>query len=155
MHYIWQNNHQICGHIRCVYTLYMAEQPPNMRSYTVCIYIIFGRTTTKYAVIYGVYIRYFWQGNHQIYGRIRCVYTLIWQKITKYAVTYGVYKHYVWQNNHQICGHIRCVYTVFLAGKSPNIRSDTAHMYGSGQPYTYYPHAHKDAPGTPACELPP
>jgi len=64
-----------------------------MRSHKVCIYIIYGRTTTKYAVIYGVYI------------------------------------HYIWQNNHQICGHIRCVYTVFLAGKSPNIRSDTVCIY--------------------------
>jgi len=25
--------------------------------------------------IYTVYIRYFWQGNHQIYGHIRCIYT--------------------------------------------------------------------------------
>ena len=27
------------------------------------------------------------------------------------------------------------VYTVFLAGKSSNIRSYTAYIYGSGQPY--------------------
>jgi hypothetical protein len=26
------------------------------------------------------------------------------------------------------------VYTVFLAGESPNIRSHTLHIYGSGQP---------------------
>jgi hypothetical protein len=26
-------------------------------------------------------------------------------------------------------------YTVFLEGKSPNIRSYTVHIYGSGQPY--------------------
>jgi len=44
------------------------------------MYGIFGRETTKYAVctvyiytvlanpIYTVYIRYFWQGNHQICG---------------------------------------------------------------------------------------
>jgi hypothetical protein len=24
-----------------------------------------------------VYIRYFWQGNHQIYGHIRCIYTVL------------------------------------------------------------------------------
>jgi hypothetical protein len=32
------------------------------------------------------------------------------------------------------------VYTVFSAGKSPNIRSYTVYIYGSGQPYTcaYY-----------------
>jgi hypothetical protein len=27
--------------------------------------------------IYTVYIRYFWQGNHQIYGYIRCIYTVL------------------------------------------------------------------------------
>jgi hypothetical protein len=26
---------------------------------------------------------------------------------------------------------------VFLAGKSPNIRSYTVHIYGSGQPYIF------------------
>jgi len=26
---------------------------------------------------YTVYIRYFWQGNHQIYGHIRCIYTVL------------------------------------------------------------------------------
>jgi hypothetical protein len=27
--------------------------------------------------IYTVFIRYFWQGNHQIYGHIRCIYTVL------------------------------------------------------------------------------
>jgi hypothetical protein len=27
--------------------------------------------------IYIVYIRYFWQGNHQIHGHIRCIYTVL------------------------------------------------------------------------------
>jgi len=27
--------------------------------------------------IYTVYIRYRWQGNHQIYGHIRCIYTVL------------------------------------------------------------------------------
>jgi hypothetical protein len=27
--------------------------------------------------IYTVYIRWFWQGNHQIYGHIRCIYTVL------------------------------------------------------------------------------
>jgi len=27
--------------------------------------------------IYTVYIRYSWQGNHQIYGHIRCIYTFL------------------------------------------------------------------------------
>jgi hypothetical protein len=64
-----------------------------------CIYGVFGREFTKYTAIYGVYIRfwlalhpmhqignrhkytvyvrYFWQGNHQIYGHIRCIYTVL------------------------------------------------------------------------------
>jgi hypothetical protein len=29
------------------------------------------------------------------------------------------------------------VYTAFLAGKSPNIRSYTVHIYGFGQPYIF------------------
>jgi len=33
--------------------------------------------------------------------------------------------------------YIYGVYTVILAGKSPYIRSYTAYIYGSGQPYTY------------------
>jgi len=27
--------------------------------------------------IYTVYVRYFWQGKHQIYGHIRCIYTVL------------------------------------------------------------------------------
>jgi len=27
--------------------------------------------------IYTVYVRYFWQGNHHIYGHIRCIYTVL------------------------------------------------------------------------------
>jgi len=27
--------------------------------------------------IYTMYIRYYWQGNHQIYGHIRCIYTVL------------------------------------------------------------------------------
>jgi len=60
--------------------------------YIRCIYDLFGREITQYTVIYGeacraslaksdtlfthlyiytVYIRFIWQGNHQIYGHIR------------------------------------------------------------------------------------
>ena len=53
--------------------------------YIRCIYGIFGREITEYTVIYGVYIRfwptlyirYFWQGNHQIYGDTRGIYTVL------------------------------------------------------------------------------
>jgi hypothetical protein len=27
--------------------------------------------------IYTMYVRYFWQGNHRIYGHIRCIYTVL------------------------------------------------------------------------------
>jgi hypothetical protein len=27
--------------------------------------------------MYTVYIRYFWQGNHQVYGHIRCEYMVL------------------------------------------------------------------------------
>ena len=37
--------------------------------------------------------------------------------------------------NHTFIG-MYGVYTVFLAGKSPYIRSYTVQIYGSGQPYT-------------------
>jgi hypothetical protein len=48
--------------------------------------------------IYTVYIRYFWQGNHQIYGHIRCIYTVLANP--KYMVTslhkYRIYTVYIY-----------------------------------------------------------
>ena len=54
--------------------------------------------------VYTVYVRFFWQGHHQIYGHIRriytvlanprhirCIYGLFGRDITKYTVIYGVY----------------------------------------------------------------
>jgi len=38
------------------------------------MYGIFCRRITRYTVMYGVYVRYFLQENHQIYGNIWCVY---------------------------------------------------------------------------------
>ena len=82
-----------------------------------------------------MHTRYFWQGNHEMYGHIRCIhgifagkswnirsYTMMHtryfcRKIMKYTVIYGAY-------------------TVFLAGKSWNVRSYTVCIYNSGQPYT-------------------
>ena len=53
-----------------VYTVFLAGKLPNIaRSYTVHIYGIFGRETTKYSkyrIIYGAYIWYCWQGNDHI-----------------------------------------------------------------------------------------
>jgi hypothetical protein len=62
---------------------------------------------------------------------IRCMYDVVGMEISECTTSchirrvgqdhrYGVY-----------------VYTVFLAGKSPNIRSNTVHVYGYGQPYIY------------------
>ena len=39
--------------------------------YILCNYGIFVREITVYTVVYGAYTRYFWQGNHQIYGHLR------------------------------------------------------------------------------------
>jgi len=38
--------------------------------------------------IYTVYIRYFWQGNHQIYGHIRCAYTVLANPIHVPSLTF-------------------------------------------------------------------
>jgi len=44
---------------------------------------------------------------------------------------YGIYYIQGWPEPH-----IYGVHTVFLAGESPNIRSHTVYICGSGQPYT-------------------
>ena len=39
---------------------------------------IFGLSRLSYAgLAKTIYILYFWQGNHQIYGHIRCIYTVL------------------------------------------------------------------------------
>jgi hypothetical protein len=57
--------------------------------------------------IYTVYVRYFWQGNYQIYGHIRCIYTVLANPI----------------------------HTVFLAENSQNAGSYTVYIHCSSQPY--------------------
>jgi len=39
------------------------------------MYLIMLRVSQNH--ICKVYIRFFWQGNHQIYGHIRCIYTVL------------------------------------------------------------------------------
>jgi hypothetical protein len=58
-------------------------------------------------------------------AHIRCIYGMPGREITKSTV-------YIkgWPEPY-----IYGVYTVFLAGKSPNIRSYTVYIYGFGQPY--------------------
>jgi hypothetical protein len=41
------------------------------------VYILYAICRVGQNHIYTVYIRYFWQGNHQIYGHIRCIYIFI------------------------------------------------------------------------------
>jgi hypothetical protein len=41
------------------------------------IYFIYNVDRVGQNHIYTVYIRYFWLGNHQIYGHIRCIYTVL------------------------------------------------------------------------------
>jgi hypothetical protein len=68
--------------------------------------------------IYTVYIRYFWQGYHQIYGHIRCIYTVLAnpkyvglaRTIRRYIQ--GVCARYLLRRLDQKYGHIRRLYTV-------------------------------------------
>jgi hypothetical protein len=50
----------------------MLTPPPGCNPAGACIK---GRVGQNH--LYTVYIRYFWQGNHQIYGNIRCIYTVL------------------------------------------------------------------------------
>ena len=81
----WQGNHRIYGHIRCLCTI-LANRIYINGVYTVFFAGGFCREFTKYTVIYGVYVRYFWQGNHQVYGHIRRRCTVLANPIT-YACT--------------------------------------------------------------------
>ena len=51
--------------------------------------------------MYTVYIRYFWQGNHEMYGHIRCIYTVLANP--KKCVSTGALKRLVQQQK-------QCVY---------------------------------------------
>ena len=42
----------------------------------------------NYNIIYTVYIRYLWQGNHQIYGHIRCIYTVLAILYIQHAINF-------------------------------------------------------------------
>jgi len=43
---------------------------------------------------YTVHIRYFWQGNHQIYGHIRCIYTVLAYPSQEHKITWLEPQHY-------------------------------------------------------------
>jgi len=72
--------------------------------YTYVIHRFLSREINKHTwgrpklYMYGVYIQYFWQGNHQIYGHIQCVYMGFWStlNIRSYkAYMYGSGQTYV------------------------------------------------------------
>ena len=115
--YFWQGKYQIYGHIQCTYTVLLAGELPNIRSYTVHIHGSFGREITKYMVIYGVYTVFLAGRLPSIRSYTVYLYGTFGREITKYTVIYGVY-------------------TVFLAGRLPSIRSYTVYLYGSGQAYS-------------------
>ena len=52
--------------------------------------------------IYKVYIRYFWQGNHQLSGQIRCMYIRLWPTPSQYVTRLG---RGIWKgwNQHHFC----------------------------------------------------
>jgi len=93
-----------------------------------------------------------------MYGHLRCIctvylagkspnvrtftvymYGVFSREITKYTDIYGVYIRF-WPT---LCILPRVgwpepyIYTFFLAGKSPNVRTFTVYMYGSGRPCIY------------------
>jgi len=64
--------------------------------------------------IYTVYIRYFWQGNHQIYGHIRCIYTVLANLIvtTSFVWRYSLVSCAVLLHGHNqppVCVCVLCV----------------------------------------------
>ena len=68
---------------------------------------------------------------------IWCIHSIFGREITQYTVLYGVYIRF-WQFGRPLPGYRKArtiyvhIYIVFLAGKSPNIRSYTVCLYGSG-----------------------
>ena len=63
-----------------IYTVYIWPGPIRVCSvlHTDSVYLGLARTI----YIYTVYIRYFWQENHQIYGHIRCIYIRFWPTLS-------------------------------------------------------------------------
>jgi len=78
--------------------------------------------------IYTVYIRYFWQGNHQIYGHIRCISTVLANPSHMYTGMVGNFhirirqiRHFCMYDSGQ--PYVCCVLRLIFC------------MHDSGQPY--------------------
>ena len=74
--------------------------------------------------IYTVCIRYFWQGNHQIYGHIRCIYTVL-------ASPTNMVDNYV---------HLRFIQALHT-GFTDNLQGNT-HTYTHTRTHTQHIHTH-------------
>jgi hypothetical protein len=70
-----------------------------------------------------VFMRYFWQGTHQIYGHIRCIYTVLANPI------YGAYTR-LWPT---LMRH-DTPYVYSAAHKPTHKQGTHAQRLGSGQP---------------------
>jgi hypothetical protein len=73
------------------------------------VYIVcFGREITKGTVLYGVYVRYFWKGNHQMYGLIRCICTVFLAGKSPNVWSYTVYIYSLANPSHKVCNTLCC-----------------------------------------------
>ena len=66
-------------------------------------------------------------GQYHIY--LRCIYDILGREIINFTVINGADIRF-WPTLY-----IYSVYMIFMAGKSPNVRSYMVHLYGCGQPY--------------------
>ena len=79
--------------------------------------------------IYTVYIRYFWQGNHQIYGHIRCIYTILANPMHElWAFSYCLHTYATSVQCHIIRAGQNHIYTVqgcSVRGSAKSLGSQT------------------------------
>ena len=94
---------------------------------------------SKYTVTYGLHIM-FWPALVMCVCVCMCVCDILLQRfiaVSWIERTLAWHMTKVGQKHTFIC--LYGVHAVFLAGKSPYIRSYTVYIYGSGQPYTWHP----------------
>ena len=86
--------------------------------------------------IYTVYIRFIWQGNHQIYGGIRRIYIRFWPTL---LITVGVHVTVTMYSTGVGLArtiYIRCTYGIFGLEITKYTVYIYTYIYGSGQLYT-------------------
>jgi len=117
--YFWQGKPQTYGLVRRIHGTFGRENTKHTVMYGVYTVLLAGKTPNIWSCT--AYTRYFWLGKHQTYGHVRrFIHSTFGRENPKHTVMYGVY-------------------TVLLAGKTPNIRSCTAHSqyFWQGKPQTY------------------